>query len=79
MLDPVLGVVLAFVAGAPAGGYAGLNNSARDVRVVLRLPADDVSGRRAHVGTVETQPNALDEALHVLFAQGLVGALRARL
>jgi hypothetical protein len=77
VLHPVVAVVLALVAATAACDDARLKQGAGDVRVVFGLAADNPSRRLANIGTVEVQPNALGEFLHVLLAQTVVRALSA--
>jgi hypothetical protein len=79
VLHPLVGVVLALLAAAAADHDAGPKQSTVDVRVVFGLAADDPFRRRAHIGTVEVQPNAPGELLQVFLAQARICALGARL
>src|SRR6266498_234054 len=68
-----LGMVLALVAAALAGGRAGLQQRPGDACVVLGLAAGDPDGGGADVGAVQAQPDALDQLGDVLLAQVGVG------
>src|ERR671919_699092 len=68
-----LGMPLALVAAALAGGRAGLQQRLGDVGVVLGLAAADPDGGGADVGAVQAQPYALDQLGDVRLAQVVVG------
>jgi hypothetical protein len=74
-----LGMRRALVSAAPADGDARLEQRPGDVGVVLGLPAHHPDRRRADIGTVKVEPDALDQVLDLLFAQTVVGAGGARL
>src|SRR5262249_13788180 len=61
-----------------AGASACLQQRPGDVRVVLRLPADDLEGGITHIGAVQTQAHALDQPGQVLLAQVSVSVGGAR-
>src|SRR5262249_33742142 len=61
-----------------AGASAGLQQRPGDVRVVLRLPADDLEGGITHIGAVQTQAHALDQPGQVLLGQVSVSVGGAR-
>src|SRR5205085_3423837 len=72
-------VALTLVAAALTCLRAGFDDRARHVRVVFRLPRGHPTGGGADIRTVEIEPDALREHLHVLFAEAGVGAHRAGL
>src|SRR4029450_3223715 len=69
-----VGMPLALVAGALAGGRAGVQQRPGDVGVILGLGAYEPDGGGADVGAVQAQPDALDQLGHVLLAEVVVGA-----
>jgi hypothetical protein len=72
------GVSLAFLATDAAGRRAGFDRCTEEAEIGCGLARDDAAGRVADVGTVEVEPNAADQLLHVFLTEAGVGAARAR-
>ena len=70
-------VPLALLATAAAGYRAGFDHGANDKQIGRGLADHDAAGRRAEVGAVEVDPNAVDQLLQFFLAEAGVGAAGA--
>jgi len=75
----VIGMPLALCRARPASFGAGLHDGSGQVRVELRLPAQDAPRRSADLTAVQTEPDAADQGLDVALAEASVSTGAATL
>ena len=65
----VLCVPFALLRADAASLRAGLHDGSRELRLELRLPAEDIARRSTHIAAVQTQPDAAGQHAYVVLAE----------